>query len=272
MIKFLNAAFFQFSPDPRVAFEIFGLEIYWYGIIMSFAIVTAFLTAGFFMKKVGFRNEIVYEILLIVVPLGILGARLLFLLCTPGESLTNFFNFRDGGIAIWGAILFGALGIFIYTRFVRRCSFFAVSDIVALGVILAQSIGRWGNFFNEELYGLETGFHFFPLTVMVGVTPHLALFFYESILNLIGFLILLKVFSRQKKYGTTTAVYLLIYGIVRSALELFRDPKFIMDSPGFPVSFAFAIAAIVCGIVLLILSKYDKLDQRDIALRANKET
>ena len=105
-------------------------------------ILIAFLLAAVIMKKIGFRDEIVFEVLLVIIPLGILGARLYYIIFS-GESLANFFNFRSGGIAIYGAVLAGALGVFIYTRFIRRCSFFAISDIVVLVLILAQSIGRW---------------------------------------------------------------------------------------------------------------------------------
>lgn len=256
-----------------VAFSLFGVEIYWYGIIISFAIIVAFLMASYVMKKIGFRDEIVFEVLLAIIPLGIIGARLFYLIFTKGESLLNFFDFRGGGLAIYGAVIAGIIGVFIYTRCVRKSSFFAISDIVVLVLILAQSIGRWGNYFNQELYGLSTGdFHFFPLTVMISGSPHLALFFYESFLNLIGFIILFKVFSKQKKYGTTTAVYLIVYGTIRASLEMLRDQQYIMSSPGFPISVVISIVAIAFGILLLYLNKLGKLSQKDIALRANKET
>jgi len=255
-----------------VAFTIFGLEIYWYGIIISVAIIVAFVLASFIMRRIGFRDEIVFEVLLCIIPLGIFGARLFYVI-SDGMPITEFFNFRSGGIAIYGAIIAGALGILLYTKVIRKCSFFAISDIVVLVLILAQSIGRWGNYFNQEVYGLSTGsFHFFPLTVMVGGTGRLALFFYESILNLIGFFILYKVFTRQKNYGTTSAVYLIIYGTIRMGLELLRDPAYILDNFGFPVSFVISIVAVVSGIVLLYLGHLGKLNQNDAALRAKKET
>lgn len=253
-----------------VAFSLFGADIYWYGIIISCAIVVAFILASSIMKKIGFRDEIVFEVLLIAVPLGIIGMRLHYIIFS-GDSILNFFKFREGGLAIHGAILGGALGVFLYTRFIRKCSFFAISDVVVVVLILAQSIGRWGNFFNQEVYGLATGnFHFFPLTVIIGGEAHLALFFYESVLNLIGFIILFNVFLKQKKYGTATAVYLIIYGTVRASLELLRDKEFILGGE-IPVSFIISVIAMGIGFLLLYLSKLGKLSQKDIALRANKE-
>lgn len=229
--------------------------------------------ASYVMKKIGFRDEIVFELLLIVIPIGIIGARIFYLIFTKGESLLNFFDFRGGGLAIYGAVIAGTVGVIIYTRFIRKSSFFAIADIVVLVLILAQSIGRWGNYFNQELYGLPTGdFHFFPLTVKISGSPHLALFFYESILNLIGFIVLFKIFSKQKKYGTTTAVYLIIYGTIRASLEMLRDQQYIMSRPGIPVSFVISVVAIVTGILLLYLNKLGRLSQKDISLRANKET
>jgi len=256
----------------REAFSLFGMQIYWYGIIIAGAIIVAFVLASFMMKKVGFRDEIVFEVLLFLISLGLVGAGLMYLTFTKGASLLDFFSFRDGGIAIWGGIIFGALGVFLYTRFIRKSSFFAISDIVTVVLILAQSIGRWGNFFNQEVYGLSTGsFHFFPLTVMIGNNPHLALFFYESVLNLIGFIILFRIFSKQKKWGTTTAVYLIIYGTIRASLELLRDTTYIMNSVGFPVSMVISVLSIGVGILLLYLNKLGKLSQKDIALRPTKE-
>lgn len=263
----------------RESFSIFGFEIYWYGVIIAFAIIVAFILASFVMKKIGFRDEIVYEVLLIIIPLGIVGARVFYLIFDPDESLLNFFNIRDGGLAIYGAVLAGALGVWIYTRFIRKSSFFAISDIVVLVLILAQSIGRWGNYFNQELFGLSTGkFSFFPFTVKIaykctvhaGECNHLALFFYESVLNLVGFLILAKVFSKQKKYGTTTGVYLIIYGTIRAILEPLRVNQYQLGHV-LPVSLLVSVLAVGLGILLLYLAKLDKLPQKDIALRETKE-
>jgi len=256
--------------DP-VAFVIFGMEIYWYGIFVTGGIIVAFILATFIMKKLGFREEIVFEALLVVVPIAIFGARFWYVI-VEGVPITNFFNFRDGGLAIYGGIIFGALGLLIYTLAIRKCSFFAISDVVVVVLILAQSIGRWGNFFNEEIYGLATGdFHFFPLTVMIGNSPHLALFFYESILNLIGFVFLFMLFRKQKKYGTTSAAYFIIYGVVRAILEPLRMPTYQMMVGPIPVSVVLSVLAVALGIVLLVLNKYNKLSQKDITLRPKKE-
>jgi len=123
---------FGLNPDPRVAFDLFGLEIYWYGLIITASIIIAFVLATLIMRKVGFRDEIVFEVLLIVVPFAIIGARFWYVLFEDGVSLASFFNFRDGGLAIYGAMMFGALALFIYTRFIRKCLFFVISDIVVL--------------------------------------------------------------------------------------------------------------------------------------------
>jgi len=262
---------FRYNPDPRVAFDLFGMEIFWYGIIITLSIIVAFLLALYFMKKMGFREEIVFELLLLLVPLALVGARLWYVIVEDG-SLANFFNFRDGGLAIYGAIVFGSIGLLIYTLAIRKCSFFAISDVVAIVLILAQSIGRWGNYFNQELYGFEVGFHFFPITVMIGSTPHLALFFYESVLNLIGFVALFTLFMRpNRKYGTVTAVYFIIYGVVRAILEPLRMPVYQMMIGPIPVSIVLSVLAVGVGILLLVLGKMGKLSQKDIALRPKQD-
>ena len=135
---------------------------------------------------------------------------------------------------------------------------------------MGQSIGRWGNFFNQEAYGLATNWHCFPFTVYIEAIDeyHLATFFYESILNLIGFAVLLTIFLKQKKHGTTTATYFIWYGIVRAIIEPLR-----MDSLLFPgttadfvfnrVSFVLSIAICITGVILLYLNKKGKLSQND---------
>jgi phosphatidylglycerol:prolipoprotein diacylglycerol transferase len=261
--------------------NLFGLDIdiTWYGVIITSGIIVAFVLGSLIMKRKGFRDEIVFEALLVVVPLAILGARLWYVLFQQGASITDFFNFQDGGLAIHGAIAFGALGLFIYTKFIRKCSFFAVCDIVVVVLILAQSIGRWGNFFNQEIFGLSTGdFHFFPLTVWIsrpdlGIAegPYLALFFYESILNLIGFVFLFLLFRKQKKYGITSAAYFIFYGAVRLALEPLRMSSFIMTGAGFPISIVTSVGAIILGMVLLVLNKRGMISQKDITLRPRQD-
>lgn len=255
----------------RVAFHLFGSPIYWYGIIMATSVLVAFMVGSWLCKKIGYKDDIPFETLLAAVPLGFLFARLYYVLFNEdGVGIGNFFDFSSGGIAgiaIYGGVIGACIGVFIYTRFVKKCSFFAITDILVIAAILAQCIGRWGNFFNQEVYGVETGgFHLFPFTVLIEGTPHLALFFYESILSLVGFFVLLKVFSKQKKVGTTSAVYLIWYGAVRALLEPLREADYTLMLGFVPISLAVSLLAIAFGIALLYLNRVGKISQKYVTL------
>ena len=252
-----------------MGFEIFGLSIRWYGVIIAAAILIAVLIGMRVLKKAGYKEDISFEVMLAIVPIGILGARLYYIIFS-GTSITDFFRFRDGGMAIYGAIIAGAIALFVYTRFIKKCSYFAVADVLVIVLIIAQSIGRWGNYFNSEVYGFEVGFNFFPLTVEVSGRYHLATFFYESILNLIGFFILLKIFSKQKKIGTTTASYLIYYGIVRAILEPLRVPGYVLMIGPIAVSFLVSLIAICAGGVILYLNHKGLISQKNASLLASE--
>lgn len=255
-----------------MGFEIFGLHIAYYGIIIASGLLIGIILCDFLCRKRNYDNNIPYVLVLFIVPLAILGARLYYIIFSDKLTMADFFDLSNGGfqgLAIYGAEIGGLLGVIIYAS-IKHCSIFAITDLIVPALILGQSIGRWGNFFNQEAYGIATNWNFFPFTVYIDALQeyHLATFFYESILNFIGFWILLTIFLKQKKHGTTTAIYLIWYGIVRSLIEPLRT-----DSLLFPgttadfvfnrVSFVLSIALVIAGVVLLILNKKGKLSQND---------
>ena len=146
--------------------------------------------------------------------------------------------------------------------------FFEYSDVVVVVLILAQAIGRWGNYLNEEVYGkviTSSSWQFFPFGVQVGETWHYALFFYEFVLNLLGFGSLLFLLLKFNKKGLATGVYLLYYGTIRTLLEPLRDEAYVLKLCGYPVSQVFAFimisigSAIVCKFVAeAIISRKQK--------------
>ncbi|MCL2569816.1 MAG: prolipoprotein diacylglyceryl transferase [Firmicutes bacterium] len=251
-----------------MGFYIGNLEIRFYGIIIAAAILVAFFVCLNLFKKRGYNEDFVYILLIILVPLGIFGARVFYVVFSP-DSI-NLFAIRDGGLAIYGAVIVGMLGVFIFTK-LRRVSFFALTDIIAIGLILAQAIGRWGNFTNQEAYGLEVNFHFFPITVLIGNTPHLATFFYESLLNFVGFAVLLYIYmQRNPRVGTITALYFIYYGIVRAIIEPLRlDSLLIFGISDFVlnrISFVISILLIIAGVVILMLNRKNLINQDETGL------
>ena len=218
-----------FAVD-RVAFSVFGEPIYWYGLIITFAIVLDFILLGFLCKKYGYDKDMPFDLVLSAVVLGIVGARLFSVLFDTSAGISDFFNFRDGGMSIIGGLIGGVIGVGVYSL-IKKCNFFMVTDVLAPLVILAQGIGRWGNFFNEEVYGMEVvnkSLQWFPFAVNVDGGWYLALFFYESVLNILGFVLLIFLLKRYRtSFGITTGAYLVYYGVIRMILETFRDNEFI---------------------------------------------
>ncbi|MCL2755969.1 MAG: prolipoprotein diacylglyceryl transferase [Firmicutes bacterium] len=247
-----------------MGFTVFGLEIRWYGIIIAAAILVAFFIVMQLYKKKNYKEDVVYHLVLLIVPIAIIGARIFYVVFSPVP--VSLFSIRDGGLAIYGGVLAAILVVFIYAR-IRKIGFFTLSDAIVIGLILAQSIGRWGNFLNQEAFGVEVGFHFFPITVRIGDAYHLATFFYESFLNLIGFVLLLQIFRKQKKFGTTTAWYFIFYGIVRAAIEPLRtDSLTIWGASDFVlnrVSFILSLILIVVGVIILVLNHKNKINQNN---------
>lgn len=248
-----------------MGFTIFGIEIRWYGVMITAGIVAAFVIASAIFKKLRYKEDIPFEMLLAIVPIGIICSRLWYVIM-ESVPIEQMFDFWRGGLTIHGAILGGALGLLIYSKFIRKSSFFALADVLVIVLILAQAIGRWGNFFNHELYGplVENPFfQFFPIAVSIDGNFYLALFFYESMLNLVGFFMLFNIFTRQKKIGTTTASYLIYYGIVRAILEPLRMEPYIMRLGSLPISVLISVLAVALGILILVLNKYGKISQND---------
>jgi len=246
----------------RVAFNLFGLDIYWYGIIISCAILVAYIVSLFLIKSRGIDNDFPFEVLISAVPLGIVFARLAAVLFDSGLSITDFFNFRSGGMSIIGAIIGGAIGIVIL-KFIKKRSILESFDLIATVVILSQGIGRWGNYFNNEIYGqliTNPSLQFFPFAVEIGGSYYEALFFYEFVLDIIGFIMLFFIYRKVKIRGVAASAYLIYYGTIRTILETRRAEKYVLKIFGAPFSIICSVIMILAGISLLtfVLVKHYK--------------
>ena len=235
----------------RVAFSIFGVDVYWYGLIITFAIVLDFILLAKLCKKFGYDKEMPFDLVLSAVILGIIGARLFSVVFDSGADITDFFEFRNGGMSIIGGLLGGVVGVMLYSL-IKKCNFFMVTDVLAPLVILAQAIGRWGNFFNMEVYGKEVvneSLQWFPFAVEVYGTWHHALFFYESVLNLLGFVLLFYLLYKfRHKFGVVTGAYLVYYGVVRFFLESLRMDEFILRFGEVPISKVMSVLWYLLGL------------------------
>lgn len=223
-------------PD-RVAFTVFGISIYWYAILISIGIIAAVVVAGICAKRRNMPTDTPIDLCLFAVPLGLVCARLYYVLFNLDsyKTFADIINIRNGGLAIPGAIIGGIIGIFIYSL-IKKKKIWGYLDIVAPGVALAQAIGRWGNFFNQEAYGTAVTnpkLMFFPFAVKIedcsdtGCTitaqhGHLATFFYESMICLVLFIVLMIMFKRVKRNGDIFLTYLTVYTFERALIEQLR--------------------------------------------------
>jgi len=268
-----------------MSFSIFGVEIFVYGIMIALAILSAFICGLLIFKKLKYDENIAYLILAICLPLGIILARLYFVAFHGSvQSFADVFDIRSGGMAIYGGIIGGALGLFIVAR-IKKVGFYTLADVVVICVILAQAIGRWGNFFNilgdrPEGIGVQVSNHVPPFTSLVDGVPHFSFWFFESILNFIGFGVMLWLFfwlrSKGKyRWGIISGVYLVWYGLTRAVLEAFRtDTLLIFGSNQIVfnrVSFVLSIALVILGMLLLWAVKRGYVSQENNACIKNQQ-
>ena len=265
----------------KVAFTLFGIDIYWYGIIITSAIILDFFILMFFCKKRGFDQSLPYDLVLVLLPSAIFMARLFAVIFEPDLTLADYFDFKGGGLSILGALVGGTIGLVVYCHF-KKLDFFRLADILAPLVILGQAIGRWGNYFNGEVYGkeiLDESLQWFPLAVQIGGEWYEALFFYEFVLNLIGFALLVTLlYTFKKKRGIVLGAYLIYYGIIRFFLETRRQAEFVYKVGNVAMSQLIAGLMAVAGLILLIVlyildcKKKKKLNQTVRAYNGQDES
>ncbi|MDD2446977.1 MAG: prolipoprotein diacylglyceryl transferase [Tissierellia bacterium] len=230
--------------DP-IAFTIFGLEVRWYGILIASAVVIGTILAIKEAKRKGISEDTILDLLLFVLPAAIIGARLHYVLFSWDNyknNLIEILNIRGGGLAIHGAVIAGVIVGLIFAK-VKKISFWELADIIAPSLILGQSIGRWGNYANQEAYGGPTDL---PWAIVVdGVKVH-PTFLYESIWNLLVFLFLVY-YSRKmiKEDGEVFLLYIIIYSIGRLFIEGLRTDS-LMFGP-FRIAQLLSLASIIIG-------------------------
>ncbi|MDO9396678.1 MAG: prolipoprotein diacylglyceryl transferase [Herbiconiux sp.] len=258
------------SPDPVFAsFQIFGLlTIHTYALCILAGIIVAMLMVNHRLTKRGGEPGVVIDIVLWAVPLGIVGARFYHVFTHlgdyfyPGANLLDIFAIWDGGNALYGSLIGGAIGAAIGCRFagIRLWSF---ADALAPAMLVAQAIGRLGNYVNQELFGLPTTLPWgleiastnpkFPTGLAEGTLFH-PLFLYEIIWNLVGVALLLLIERRfALRWGKLFALYLVWYGLGRSWLEAIRIDPTSDGFLGIPANVWASFLAIALGIVLFVV-------------------
>ncbi|MDF2839419.1 MAG: lgt1 [Clostridia bacterium] len=204
-----------------VAFEIFGLSIRWYGILLSTGIMVGILLAYREANRLGRNPEYIIDLSLWCVPAAVIGARLYYVLLEwdyYNGDIMRMINIREGGLAIHGGLIAAVLAGYIFTKF-KKLSFWETADIVAPSIIIGQAIGRWGNFVNGEAHGGVTDL---PWGIMIdGIKVH-PTFLYESLWNLAVFFILMVFRKNKKADGEVFLLYGILYSIGRFWIEGLR--------------------------------------------------
>ena len=249
-------------PINRVAFSIGSFNVYWYGILIAAGLLLAVTYAYFNAHRYDVDRGKLMDCVIVGIITSIIGARLYYVAfkwdyfsAHPGEII----DIRDGGIAIYGAIIGALVGGLIMAK-IRKMKFLPILDITMTSFLIGQAIGRWGNFFNQEAFGTPTDNVFRMVsenTGGVGVHP---CFLYESVWCALGFLFLF-IFNRkfQKYHGQVFYLYLVWYGLERTLVEGLRTDSLYLPFQVFGydirVSQVLSAVLVIVGIILLIVNR-----------------
>lgn len=255
----------MFESPSQILCTIFGVNIYYYGIIMAIAISIGTLVSDWVGSRYfGFKKETIIDLAPYLITFGILGARIYYCALNYDFYLrfpTEIIAIRHGGISIHGAIIGGAFGLWLFARR-HKLNIKKLFDTVAVGLPLAQAIGRWGNFFNSEAFGTPTNLpwklyiapQYRPIPYQNDLFFH-PTFLYESILDIVIFVILFFMTKNNKikKDGNLVLLYLVLYSIVRIIVESFRidSVKYVL---GQPVAIFVSVGIIILSIILFFIN------------------
>jgi prolipoprotein diacylglyceryl transferase len=273
-------------PSPEVSFIDLGpIRIHFYALFILTGVVLALLLTESRLKARGVEGGVALDVSLWAIPFGIVGARFYHVITHPndyffeGADLLAVFRIWEGGIAIFGALLFGSLGAYIGAK-QSGIKFISYLDAVAPGILLAQAVGRWGNYFNSELFGQPTDLPWgleissnnpaYPAGLPEGVLFH-PTFLYESIWSLIGVAILLLADKRfSLRWGKMFGLYLIYYSVGRAWVEAIRiDPSEIVL--GLRINIWSAILGIAVGLAVILIQSRRHTGSENSAYMVGRE-
>ena len=259
------------TMNPPRSIEIGSFSIYYYGILIALGMALAVLYASRRSKEFGIREDDLLDGVLWVTPFAILCARAYYCAFTWESYAANpisVLDIRSGGLAIYGGVIGAAVGVTVFCRR-RKISLPALLDLCALGFLIGQSIGRWGNFFNREAFGAETA-SFLRMGLMSAysgkVTYYHPTFLYESLWNAAGFLLLHKLSKKRKFDGQIALSYAAWYGLGRTFIEGLRTDSLYLGP--FRVSQLLAAVSCIAAALVLVLQMRKKHDSE--ALYVNR--
>lgn len=247
----------NWSICPSNSFTLFGHTFYWYGAIIAVGFLLAVAYAYRRCERdFGIRQDDLTDVLLFAVPLAIVGARAYYVVFYGNyNSFADMVKIWEGGLAIYGGVIAAFVTIVVVCR-IKHISSLAVLDLTSFGLLIGQSIGRWGNFMNREAFGYETdifcrmGLTLNDVTIYVHPT-----FLYESLWNAVGFLAMhLLSRKRERRFdGQFLLLYLAWYGLGRAWIEGLRTDSLYLGATGIRVSQLLAIVTFVLATAALII-------------------
>ena len=258
--------------DP-IAFSIGGVDVRWYSILILVGVFLAAMLIKFESNRFRINKEFMFNLVFWTLIFGIIGARLYYVLFNLDyylESPIEILKIWNGGLAIHGGIIVGLLVIIFYTK-KYKANTMKILDIAVVALILAQAIGRWGNFFNGEAFGTAVPYdtlinlkvipQFIIDNMYINGEYHLPMFFFESVICFLGFIIML--FIRRRKYikvGQITGFYLIWYGFLRFIIEIFRTDSLMLLN--IKVAQVVSIIMVIVGLsIIFTQSKKPKLEE-----------
>ena len=242
--------------NPPAGFSIGGYDVRFYGLIIAIGLILAVSYALRRKAEFGLSEDDLMDGVLWIAPFAIICARLYYCAFEWEQYADNpisILHIWEGGLAIYGAVIGAAIGVIIHCKVIKKISVLSVLDVVSLGFMIGQMIGRWGNFFNREAHGGVTD-SFLRMGLLNPITKtgeyYHPTFLYESLWNLVGF-IALHFFSKKRKYdGQVALMYVAWYGLGRAMIEGLRTDSLWWGN--FRVSHV--LAAVTCAVALIVLA------------------
>ncbi len=249
----------------RVAFEIFGKEVYWYGVLIGIGFILAVLFAFRRRERYDITPDNIFDFILIGLPSAIVGARFVYVIGDPSCRSGGFAEWIavwDGGLSIYGGLGFAVLACLIYLKR-KNMNILRTLDFAAPSFMIGQMVGRWGNFVNAEVYGRETS-SFLGMKINGAEMVH-PLFLYEMLWMLVAFIALVLYSKKNKHNGEIFSFYLIWYGIGRIWMESMRDEVYVLRIFNLPLSIILSVSIIIIGALTLIYTYTDKKKDTDEA-------
>ena len=260
-------------------FSVFGFEIAYYGVLVVIGMMSGLFIMSHEAKRLGENTEKYWDMGIIMLVAGVVGARIFYITFSwqyYKDNLLSMFNLRNGGLAIYGGIIGAVIAVYIYGR-IQKISFPRMLDCIAPGLLIGQVIGRWGNFFNREVFGGYTNNLLamqLPTTtvreqseitqqmldnlVSIGGSDFIQVhptFLYEGLWN-VGVFMLIWLYRKHKKFeGEVFSLYLLGYGVGRFWIEAVRTDKLMIQGTSLPVSQVISVGLVITSLVIIVIKR-----------------